>query len=222
MTDGKQERLPLLPAGCRQSTSGAATALSIDRSMTKRNSRLVADAQLSGAESRCRIWASTVEGASSRVFWRHVVFENSRRRVSDMKRACILTECARGQATGIACFGKMMAGPAAAIVWRLRCGRIGRCRAWRVTAPGLRGRASRWAHNVTSSEVDWITHPDTCFPRATLTRGLRFPGLESHLAWGQMRRASPGSASRCSHPGRRSGQATAPTFTGCATAVQSS
>lgn len=100
MTDGKEERLPLLPAECRQSTSGAATALSIDRSMTKRNSHLVADAQLSGAESRCRIWASTVEGAGTRVFWRNVVFEDSRRRVSDMKRACILTECARGQATG--------------------------------------------------------------------------------------------------------------------------
>lgn len=68
MTDGKQERLPPLPAGCRQSTSGAATALSIDRSMTKRNSHLVADAQLSGAESRCRIWASTVEG-QARVFF---------------------------------------------------------------------------------------------------------------------------------------------------------
>lgn len=136
MTDGKQERLPLLPAGCRQSSSGATTALSIDRSMTKRNSRLVADAQLSGAESRCRIWASTVEG-QARVFlaqWgvrrqSEAGFRHKARSHSD-KNALVV------RPQGIACFGKMMARPAAAIVWGPRCGRICRCSVRRVTAPG--------------------------------------------------------------------------------------
>ncbi|MET4315742.1 hypothetical protein ABIC01_008771 [Bradyrhizobium sp. RT4b] len=86
----------VLPAGCRHATSGAAIAFSIDRSMPKHDSHPVAAAKLPGAESRCRIWASTIEGARSRLSLRNVAFEHSRRRVSDIKRVCILTESAGG------------------------------------------------------------------------------------------------------------------------------
>lgn len=188
MTDGKQGRLRFSQRGADSRPLLRQLLRRLIDRCPNRDSHLVA-APTSWRGEPVQDLGQHYRRARSRVSWRNVVFEDGRRRISDMKCACILTKCARGQATGIACFGKMIARPAAAIVWRLRCRRIGRCRAWRVTAPGPRGKASRWAQNVTSSEVDWITHPDTCFPRATLTRGLRFPGLESRLAWGQMRRA---------------------------------
>lgn len=81
------------------------------------------------------------------------VFEDSRRRVSDMKRACILTECARGQAAGNCLFRQDDGSPGrchflGATLWSdlsMRCPESDRARTG--------GKAWRWAHNVTSSEV---------------------------------------------------------------------